>query len=208
MPKGLNGYKPTATGLQPAATAAIKNQKLVYERAETRLCSPSREPLHLGHEKSSKHLFKTIWQRHVMLCRCSTILVRSRDQELFCVSCDMFLRPEQEVSASAASTEQHTPRQAPTPAAASSQRQGTDPSVPSPGSGKHEEEAPHMEQNLQQAMSMQSSDKVQQLLVESMGLLAERLKEEITGRDISIDAACNSITALTAACEAVSRLKT
>ena len=124
------------------------------------------------------------------------------------MSCDMFLRHEQDVSASAASTEQLTPRQAPTPAAASSQRQGTDPSVPSPGSGKHEEEAPHMEQNPQQAMSMQGSDKVQQLLVESMRLLAERLKEEIIGRDISIEAACKSITALTAACEAVSRLKT
>ena len=124
------------------------------------------------------------------------------------MSCDMFLRPEQEVSASAASTEQQMPRQAPPPAAASSQRQGTDPFVPSPGSGKHEEEAPHMEEDAQQAASMFGPDKVQQLLVESLRLLAERLKEEIIGRDVTIDAACKSITALTAACEAVSRLRT
>ena len=124
------------------------------------------------------------------------------------MSCDMFLRPEREVSASAASTEQQTHRQAPTPAAASSQRQGTDPLVPSPGSGKQEEEAQHMEEDVQQAASMLGPDKVQQLLMESMGLLAERLKEEIIGRDITIDAACKSITALTAACEAVSRLRT
>ena len=65
----------------------------------------------------------------------------------------MFLRPEQEVSASAALTEQHTPRQTAPPAAASSQRSGTDPYVASPGSGKHEEEAPPMEQDPQQARS-------------------------------------------------------
>ena len=124
------------------------------------------------------------------------------------MSCDMFVRPEQEVSASAALTEQHTPRQVLPPAAASTQRQGTDPLVPSPNSGKHEEKASHIEQDAQQAAGTCGLSKVQQLLIESMGLLVERLKEEVIGKNLTIDEACSSITALTAACEAVGRLKT
>ena len=65
-----------------------------------------------------------------------------------------------------------------------------------------------MEQVAQQTAGMCGPYKMQQLLMESMGLLAERLKEDIIGRDKTIDEACSSITALTAACEAVSRLKT
>ena len=117
----------------------------------------------------------------LLRCRCSTILVRNRDRELFCVSCDMFLRPEQQAAAPAPQAAPHIAAQE-EPAETGLSEQAAHEQETHNSSGKEEEQA---EASLEQrdASCAHRPDRVLGLMMETMELFAWQLKRDVSGKD-------------------------
>ena len=103
--------------------------------------------------------------------RCSTILVRNRDRELFCVSCDMFLRPEQQAPTPAL----------PSPAQLDQPQQRVLESDIHSSPAKADAQVAHLQDS--SASRTPGCSRVLALMMDTMELLAEQLREDVSSRD-------------------------
>ncbi len=117
----------------------------------------------------------------LLYCRCSTILVRNRDRELFCVSCDMFLRPEQQAAAPAPlAAPQIVAQEQPAQIGQPEQEVREEETHNSSGQDEGEAEAP-LEQR--DASCAHRPDRVLGLMMEAMELFAWQLKRDVSSGD-------------------------
>ena len=115
-----------------------------------------------------------------LCCRCSTILVRNRDRELFCVRCDMFLRPEQQAATPAPPAAPQTPAQE-NLAQTGQPEQTVHEDETHNSSGKAEAEAARPGES--SAPRAPGCSRVLALLMETMEWYAEQLKKGVTDGD-------------------------
>jgi len=118
----------------------------------------------------------------------------------------MFLRPEQEAPAPATPTAQQTSHHE---AAAQTSRpqQNVQQSEPHNSSGKAEAQA--VPEHVEAAPSIQGSEKVLALLMESMEIIAEQLKDEVCTRmcvEARVKALTSAINRITETCQGVRKL--
>ena len=118
----------------------------------------------------------------------------------------MFLRPEQQAPAPATPTAQQTSHHEAS-AQTSRPQQNVQQSEPHNSSGKAEAQA--VQEHVEAAPSIQGSEKVLALLMESMEIIAEQLKDEVRTRmcvEARVKALTSAINRITETCQGVRKL--
>lgn len=145
-------------------------------------------------------------------CRCSTILVRNRERELFCVSCDMFVRLQPEAPAPPGPAPQQTSQ--PTVSADAvrylvGQREEQEHQPEAHNSSSKQEDAA-VQQSAEELPCKGGPDRVKGLLMESMEVIARELKEILSVKrswtDAEVEMYTKSITNLTGAYERLAKI--